>query len=129
VIALRRRHPSLTANRFFSGEPPPGRDIPDVAWHGAHLGEAPWDDPEARALAMTIAGIAADEPDLHAVFNMSDVAFDAELPDIPGRRWHVALDTALASPHDIVPPGAQRPCTDRRYLVQPRSVAVLEARA
>ena len=34
LIALRRRHPCLTANRFFTGAPVPGRGLPDISWHG-----------------------------------------------------------------------------------------------
>jgi glycogen operon protein len=77
---------------------------------------------------MTVAGVGPDEADLHAVFNMSDDAVDAPLPEIAGRRWHLALDTALASPQDVAPPDAQRVNADLRYAVQPRSVVVLEAR-
>jgi glycogen operon protein len=129
LVALRRRHPSLTVNRYYSGEPPPGRDIPDVMWHGVRLGEPQWHDSQARALAMTIAGIHPDEADLHAVFNMSDEVLDAPLPVMAGRRWHVALDTALVSPQDVTPPDEQRATGEVRYVVQPRSVVVLEARA
>jgi glycogen operon protein len=127
-IALRRRHASLTINRYYSGKPVPGRGIADVSWHGARLGEPPWNDGEARILGMTVAGVTADEADLHAVFNMSDDAVDASLPAIDGRRWHLALDTALAPPEDITPPAEQRAVQDLRYAVQPHSVVVLEAR-
>jgi glycogen operon protein len=78
---------------------------------------------------MTVAGIGADEADLHAVFNMSDAAIDAALPVIAGRRWHLALDTALVSPQDITPPDDQDATAEERYVVQARSVVVLEARA
>jgi glycogen operon protein len=128
LIALRRRHPSLTVNRFYTGAPLPGRGIPDIRWHGARLGEPPWNDDQARVLAMTVAGVKPDEADLHAVFNMSDAAVDAPLPEIAGRRWHLALDTALPPPQDIAPPAGQRAVANLRYAVQPRSVVVLEAR-
>jgi glycogen operon protein len=128
LIALRRRHPSLTANRFYTGELLPGRGIPDIRWHGARLGEPLWHDAQARVLAMTVAGIGHDEADLHAVFNMSDDAIDAALPEISGRHWQVALDTALPSPQDVMSPAEQSARGDLRYVVQPRSVVVLEAR-
>jgi glycogen operon protein len=47
LIALRKRHASLIANRFFTGQPVPGRPIPDVDWHGVRLGEPPWQDAQA----------------------------------------------------------------------------------
>ena len=35
LIALRRRHPTLSRRQFLTGEPDPARGIPDIAWHGA----------------------------------------------------------------------------------------------
>jgi glycogen operon protein len=129
LIALRRRHPSLLANRFYDGTPVAGRGLPDVAWHGARLGELPWHDHEARVLRFTIAGTSPGEEDLHVVLNASERALAADLPAIPGRRWHVALDTARPPPDDVLPPERQRPHPAQSYAVDARSVVVLEARA
>jgi glycogen operon protein len=129
LIALRRRHACLTANRFFDGRPIAGRGLPDIAWHGARLGELPWQDPQARRLAYTVAGLSAEEEDLHVILNMSDAVVHAELPAIAGRRWHLALDTSRASPADIVARDAQTPHAGASYSVGERSVAVLEARS
>jgi glycogen operon protein len=128
LIALRRRHPSLTVNRFFDGRPVPGRTLPDVAWHGIRLGEPPWNGGDGRFLRFTVAATGADEEDLHVVLNMSDRTVDVDLPSIPGRRWHVGLDTARAPPEDVVPRGRQRPHAAAYYPVAARSVVVLEAR-
>ena len=128
LIALRRRHPSLTTNRFFTGATVPGRDVPDVVWHGVRLNEPLWNDAGARVLACTIAGRSDDEEDLHLIFNMSDHRLEATLPDIRGRGWQLALDTALASPQDISRLEVQSTVGDGRYLAQPRSIVVLEAR-
>ena len=128
AIALRQRHPSLTLNRFFTGTPVPGRGLPDITWHGVRLDEPPWGDGQARLLRFTIAAVTGDEDDLHVVFNMSEAAVDVSLPDVPGRRWHVALDTSLASPFDIVEPGWQAPWPLAPYPVGPRTVVVLEGR-
>ena len=129
LIALRRRHPSLLANRFYDGRPVSGRGLPDVAWHGARLGELPWHDTEGRILRFTIAGISPGEEDLHVVINASERALAADLPAIPGRRWHVALDTARPPPDDVLPRERQRPHPAPSYAVDARSVVVLEARA
>jgi len=129
LIALRRRHTCLTTNRFFDGKPVPGRGLPDIAWHGVRLAEAPWIDPQGRLLRYTLAGLSNDEEDLHVILNMSDDAVEVELPAIQGRRWHVALDTALASPDDVVSHEAQSACSGASYLSRARSVVVLEARA
>ena len=128
LIAFRRRHACLTANRFFSGQPVPGRGMPDVSWHGVRLGDPPWHDGQGRFLAYTLAGLSEDEEDLHVVLNMSDRPVDVELPPVPGRRWHVALDTARPSPADVVRPAGQTPHVGRACAVGARSAVVLEAR-
>jgi glycogen operon protein len=127
LIALRRRHPCLTANRFFHGRPGPGRDLPDITWHGARLGAPGWDDPNGRMLAVTIAGTGGEE-DLHVILNMSEAAIDVEIPQIAGRAWHVAIDTARESPFDVVERPRQVPYTGPRYRASAYSVVALEAR-
>jgi isoamylase len=129
LIALRRRHTCLTANRFFDGQPVPGRGMPDIAWHGARLDDLPWYEPDGRLLRYTIAGHAGDEEDLHVILNMSDRSVDADLPLIPGRRWHVALDTARPPPGDISAREGQTPHAGSFYTARGRSVVALEARA
>jgi glycogen operon protein len=128
MIALRRRHASLTANRFYRGKVIPARGIADIAWHGRWLQQPPWGDASARVLAFTIAGIADDEADLHAILNMSDEAIEVDLPALPGRVWRTAVDTAQPPPHHIVEPARQVPLNAARYRLIPRSVVVLEAR-
>ena len=129
LIALRRRHACLTTNRFFDGKPVEGRGLPDIAWHGINLGEAPWDARDARLLRYTLAGLSQDEEDLHVILNMSERTANVELPMVSGRRWHLALDTALASPDDVVSRDAQTAYSGASYLSRARSVVVLEARA
>jgi len=128
LIALRRRHPSLTVNRFYSGAPVPGRDVVDILWHGVRLNEPLWHDPEARVLACTIAGRSDEEEDLHVIFNMSDRVFDAPLPGMTQRHWHLAIDTGHPAPADISTPEDQMPLSAASYRVDARSVVVLEAR-
>jgi isoamylase len=128
LIALRQRHRSLTVNRFFDGRLVPDRGLPDVRWHGAKLGDPGWHDPNGRLLAFTLTGGGGEE-DLHVIFNMADAAIDVMVPKVAGRKWHVAVDSARASPHDIVPRSEQHPHATRHYCARPRSVVVLEARA
>ncbi|SDY09090.1 glycogen debranching protein GlgX [Nitrosomonas sp. Nm33] len=128
LIALRRRHPSLTSNRFFTGAPMPGRDYADITWHGVRLNEPLWYDPQARILAFTIAGQREDEEDLHVVLNMSDQSLDAPLPPLRTQCWHLAIDTAQSAPADILVRENQMPITGESCPVRPRSVVVLEAR-
>jgi isoamylase len=128
LIALRRRHASLTVNRFFDGRPNYQGGRPDIVWHGARLNEPTWQDAQARVLAFTIAGRSAQEEDLHVIFNMSEQVLEAALPEIPVRKWHVAVDTALEPAQDIRRSDAQPVIEGGRYPAQPRSVVVLEAR-
>jgi glycogen operon protein len=129
MIAFRRAHPSLTVNRFYHGKVLAERGIPDIVWHGARLHQPMWGDPSARVLAFTIAGIGRDESDLHTVLNMSDEVIEAEIPELSGRLWHVAVDTAQAPPGDLLEPARQVPLATRVQRVAPRSVMVLEGRA
>jgi isoamylase len=129
LIALRRRHACLTTNRFFDGKHVAGRGLADIAWHGRRLGDVPWEDAQGRFLRCTLAGLSPDDEDLHVILNMSDEKIDAALPEIPGRAWHLALDTARASPADVVAPGAQTMHAAASYAAAARSVVVLEARA
>jgi glycogen operon protein len=127
LIALRRRHPCLTANRFFHGRPVPGRDLPDVTWHGARLDAPGWGDPNGRMLAVTIAGT-GEEEDLHVILNMAEAAINVEIPQIAGRTWHVAIDTARESPFDVVERARQMPYAGSLYRTRAHSVVALEAR-
>lgn len=125
LIRLRRRHPTLRRHRFLTGRPDPGQDLPDILWHGVGLGEPGWTDPHARTLAFTLAGTDRDEPPLHVMLNMWEDALDFALPRIPGRRWHLTVDTS-EEPGVYEP--EQQPLADggsRR--VAARSVVALEA--
>ncbi len=88
---------------------------------------APWEDDEARVLAYTL-GDAPDDPvPLHVMMNMSDQAREFELPALDQQTWYRAVDTALQEPDDIRPPGEQEEIYQISYVLQPRSLVVLEA--
>jgi glycogen operon protein len=128
LIALRKRHPSLMRNRFFTGMQKKGMRFPDVIWHGTSLNDPPWDDPEARVLAFTLGAVKSEEEDLHVMMNMSEEFVEMELPRLSGMKWHRAVDSWLASPEDILDPSMQPPVKRAFYRVAPRSVVVLESR-
>jgi glycogen operon protein len=128
LIAFRHRHPCLTRSRFLTGQPASSRGIPDVAWHGLHLNAPFWGDNEAQVLAFTLAGSNEIEEDVHVVLNMSGQDLAVQLPDIPLRSWHLALDTAAPSPDDMIEQTRQRAVDGNIQSVQARSVAVFEAR-
>ncbi|NPA94389.1 MAG: glycogen debranching protein GlgX [Thermodesulfobacteria bacterium] len=128
MIAFRKRHPSLMRKQFLTGQKLPGRDFPDIAWHGKRLYEPEWHDPESRFLGFTMSGVREGEEDFHVVLNMhEDETFEVELPQISWGRWHLAVDTANIPPDDIIDPQEQKP-VEYRYRVRPRSVVIFERR-
>jgi glycogen operon protein len=126
MIALRKRHPAIMRRRFLTGKTVNGRGIAEIQWHGEELNKPLWDDPEAKILAFTLAGIESDEPDLHVAMNMTDQQVSIELPVIAGRSWRLALDTSLKSPQDIVLPQDQKPLRENAYSLESRAVVVFE---
>ncbi len=126
MIALRKRHPSIMRRRFLNGGAIEGKNMPDISWHGTELGKPLWSDPGARILAFTLAGIEDKEADLHIIMNMSDDIVNMELPDVKGKKWCLALDTSLQSPHDIIPPQDQKPLGEKFYSVKSKAVVVFE---
>ena len=124
MIRLRRRHPSLRRERFLTGTPPRGQDLPDITWHGVELNTPHWDDREGRALAFTLAGTSPDEPPLHVLLNMHDRPLDFALPALPDHMWHLAVDTATTPA--LYAPGGQPTVAAGRRPVEGRSVVVLE---
>ena len=128
LIALRRRHPSLCRRRFLSGQPRSGSRLPDVTWHGPDGREPAWDQPENACLAFTLAAVEEGEAHLQVLLNMDAEARHFVIPAIPDRVWHLALDTAQASPEDIHPPATQPRLDESERRLAARSLVVLEAR-
>lgn len=126
MIAFRKRNKVLMRHRFLKGNNIGERDIPDITWHGTELEKPLWDDPDTRVLAYTLATTDQDEADLHIMFNMSDDKVDMQLPIIKGRKWYRTVDTSLKTPKDILSPGDQVPFKKNNYVLQPKTVAILE---
>jgi glycogen operon protein len=127
MIAFRKRHPCLMRRRFVSGQKQKNGRLPDITWHGRKLNQPQWNDPRATVLALTLGGTGKEE-DLHVIFNMSPRTMGFALPDIPGRSWHLAIDTGAAGPDDIRRPESQMPVAGKGVRVMARSVVVLESR-
>ena len=103
------------------------RGLPDVSWHGCQLLRPGWDDPNARALAFTLAGSGA-EADIHVMLNMDREWLDFEIPIVKRRQWYLAVDTAQGAPCDIAEPGREKAILADHVHVQGRSVVVLLSR-
>ena len=109
LIDFRKRHPSLRRDSFLGDG--------DVQWHGCLLGAPGWSDPSSRVLSFTL-------DDVHVILNMDDEDLDFQLPSRPWRR---AFDTALPTPFDASPPGAEPDVAGGTYRASARSAVVLVA--
>jgi len=126
MIVLRKRHKSLMRRRFLTGEKVDGRHLPDIQWHGVELDKPQWLEHDAQVLAFTLAAVGDQEADVHVILNMSEAEWVMQLPAVEDREWHLAINTALKSPQDTVPPARQTPLGHENYLVQARSIVVFE---
>jgi isoamylase len=123
LIAFRKHHPRFFRNRFYGGEINT-RGLADISWHGCELGKPGWRDPTGLALAMTL-GAREKGEDIHVMFNMYWKALDFELPEVLGRKWYCAINTALTSPNDIVGIGQEQVHNLAYCKVQAHSIVVL----
>jgi hypothetical protein len=60
--------------------------------------------------------------------NMGSRNLSVRLPALPGRKWHLAFDTAAAPPSDAIPRAEQKPVRAVSQVIRARSVVVWEAR-
>jgi isoamylase len=133
MIAFRKRHPALRRHDFFRGAGPSGHHEPDILWHGREPGQ-PAFVPRSQWLAFTIDGSQTSrEPDcdFYVACNASPEPLAFRIPaSASGRPWRRAVDTALASPLDIVEgdDGPRVPFSSI-YLVAPFALVVLISEA
>jgi glycogen operon protein len=114
LIALRKEHPVLRRRRFFEGLFLPGADIKDLTWFkldGTEIVDEQWADPEARSMAMRLAGEAIDEREpeggrifdetLLVLLNTYHEPLEFTLPEAGGSeecQWELLMDTEQAAP-------------------------------
>ncbi len=129
LIALRKRHPALRRRRFFRGVGPQGDLEPDIIWHGLKPG-APDFSRTSSSLAFVLNGSLTErEPDrdFYVACNAGDAPLAFRVPGSPsGRSWRRTVDTALASPLDIVETeDGPRVPGNGVYVVAPFSLVIL----
>jgi glycogen operon protein len=97
LIALRKRHPALCRRHFLHGS--------DVVWHGTQPFKPDF-SATCRTLALALDGRRTGrerDRDFYMAFNAWRDVVPFVIPPAPqGRAWRRVLDTALASPLDIV---------------------------
>jgi glycogen operon protein len=130
LIAFRKQHPSLR-QPLHAGHSGAGGGFLEVSWHGTAAWRPDW-SAGSRSLALLLRGGSGAGPEdvlylaLNAYWEM--LPFGLPAPP-PGWRWHVFVNTGMAPPEDVWPPGAEPPLGDQgRVLVGPRSVVVFVAR-
>ena len=100
LIAVRRRHPALRADRWLAGAPQDDTGIADVEWRhpdGRSMGDA-WTRADVRTLVAVVctAGDGSADADRVAVaFNAGDAPADVRWPDPrAGFAWRALVDTS-----------------------------------
>ena len=130
MIAFRKEHPLLQRKSFYSGRVNK-RGLADISWHGCLLNAPGWYDPMSQVLSLTMGGMETEDSediDIHAIFNMEWKDLDFELPEVKERKWYKVVDTAEASPDDIVEPGEETMIEEKILHAKGRSVIVLISR-
>jgi glycogen operon protein len=102
LVALRRAHPALHADRPLTGEALDAAGLPDVAWRrpdGAAFGPADWADPAQRSLvaAFYVPARGGVRPADRVLVALHGAAADAALAlpaPRPGFAWQVLADSA-----------------------------------
>lgn len=136
MIALRKQTYFLQTRHFYTGtvSEKHTRGLKDINWHGTTLYKPEWNNPSARALAFTIAGISSEsivysekhtnkngfkDEDIHVMMNMGDKSLKFEIPQLPNRDWYVYADTfENQNSKDIL-------YIQNSYTVRPRSIVIL----
>jgi isoamylase len=96
------------------------------AWHGVRLFHPDWGD-SSHSVALG-AEFKKEGMLFHYILNAYWEALSFELPKLEGgASWDRWIDTALDSPHDIVPWQKAAPVSGDTYRVEARSVVVLFA--
>jgi glycogen operon protein len=99
-----------------------------IVWHGVRCNEPDWSE-GSHTLAFE-ATMAREKLRCYIAINAFWEPLEFELPPCgtaPGQGWRRWIDTALASPHDIVPWREARAVEPRPYRMQPRSFLALFA--
>ena len=108
LVRLRREHPALHRQKFFSGRPIRGMEISDIMWFrhdGQAMSDEDWGNPHTQSLAMFLAGNGLTETDrqgrrlrddhLLLVLSASPQELDFQLPQVPDcREWELLVDTS-----------------------------------
>jgi glycogen operon protein len=133
MIALRRQHPSLRPDGYFTGRDVAGSGLEDIAWYGADGRKfSAWNDPACRFIGYRIdASGTSGSPAARSIYvgyNWNDAFTTIGLPsNLPGARWVRFADTAEWM-EPVANVDRDGTVIDREYGLHERSVAVFVER-
>jgi glycogen operon protein len=114
MIAFRKAHPSIGRDTFWRE---------DVKWFGPD-GAADL-SAESRRLAYLLSGASLGDDDLYVMVNGHWEDCEFKVQEGQASEWRRIVDTAQASPEDILDPDKETRLTTASYPVRARSVVVL----
>lgn len=101
LIALRKKHSIFHRTDFF----PSGEENPEIEWQSTTPGRPDW-SPGCKTLAFVLHGVISGvrrDDDFFVMLNGGHSSEKYIIPAPPkGRVWHSLIDTAAASPADIL---------------------------
>jgi isoamylase len=122
LISFAQSRSLLSEERFLVYHQ--NRERPYLLWHGVQLNKPDWNW-DSHTLAFTLIHPKMDER-LHIIINAYWESLQFELPKLSGdRKWCRIIDTSLNSPADFSEIDQAVHITEKKYLVQPRTVVVL----
>jgi glycogen operon protein len=111
LLAIRKDHRVFRRRRFFQGRRIRGEGVKDLTWFepgGIEMGDVAWDSPHTRSFAVRMSGHQIEEvdergellvdDDFFSIINAHAEGVTFRLPDSPGARWELVLDTARPEP-------------------------------
>ena len=135
LLAFRMRHPAFLRPEFYSGRNSRHDTIPDITWLTDAAEPVDW-ALERRTLALLIDGNKSeidadrDDNDILIMLNASEKPVLFTLAPVPQGKeaWYRAIDTAMPSPRDIVPPGAEERIDQETRHLEAHSAVVMLSR-
>jgi glycogen operon protein len=114
MIAFRKAHPALSRSQFWGA---------DVSWYG--VGHDTDLSDTSHTLALCLHGASQGDQDIYVMINAywQDLTFTVQ--EGQASDWKLAIDTAAASPNDIIDASVRVPLGALTYAVGARSVVVL----
>lgn len=131
IINFRRQHPVLRNKEHYRNRDYRNSGYADITFHGTKAWYADWSETNT-VFAFMLDGHHAkngfvQDNTIYVAINMYWDALDFDLPQLSeNRKWHVAINTAMAHPETYYPHNEEPVLNDQHsFIVGARSVVVL----